>query len=109
MSNASKMISPAEIAEGMFITVLENLPHTHPAEGFLGMPIPDAEGGVATITHEDRSGYGEVLKVEAIQLPYVLVSYPFDNILRDHVTKYDTRRTTFMELNEKYVAAMKPK
>lgn len=89
------MLSPGEISKGMFITVLEHKPYES--------EIPSLFGDtVQKVKNQDRSGYGEVLRVEAVQLPYVIVRY-ISSILKDTTIRYDTRRTTFMELNDDYL------
>lgn len=90
------MLSPGEISKGMFVTVLEHKPYES--------EIPSLFGDtVQKVKNQDRSGYGEVLRVEAVQLPYVIVRYLKCSILKDKPIRYDTRRTTFMELNDDYL------
>jgi hypothetical protein len=90
------MLSPGEISKGMFVTVFEHKPYES--------EIPSLFGDtVQKVKNQDRSGYGEVLRVEAVQLPYVIVRYLKCSILKDKPIRYDTRRTTFMELNDDYL------
>ena len=88
----------------MFVTVLDNSPYTK--EEVTGGVF--AEAKVVTTTSHDRSGYGEVLIVLAIDLPYVAVRYEDEYESDRFVTKIDTRRTRLMELSDEYVLAMYP-
>lgn len=92
------MVTPGEISKGMLVTVLEHKPYENEVPSLFG-------DTVQKVKNQDRSGYGEVLRVEAVQLPYVIVRYLKCSILKDTPIRYDTRRTTFMELSEDYLAA----
>ncbi len=97
-----KQISPAELAKGQNVTVLQWVPWDAEVQedGFLG--------GTKTITRQDHSWCGDVLHVEAVQLPYVIVSHPNEKSLYgDRPTRLDTRRAVLMELSAEYVAASK--
>ena len=97
-----KIISPGELAIGMFVTVYEWIPWDAPSfEGGL-------LGGTTMVKHTDHSWCGDVLKVEAIQLPYVVVSLPNQGWLSSNV-RLDTRRVNLMELTPEYVEAAKRK
>lgn len=101
------MISPGEIAVGMYVTVIANKPLER--QDFTATPfgIPDPDGsGVVTIANEDRSGYGDCLLVKAVQLPYVVLAWTEKGILQGQTFKMDTRKSTFMELSPEYVKAM---
>jgi len=95
------MLSPGEIAVGMNITVLNAKPM--PTQVFR-----DSDGDVSmqlTPTFDCMKGF--VLKVVAVQLPFVVV----DALgFQDSNDRYslDTRIVTFMELDESYVKAMTP-
>ena len=86
MSTNSKQLSPGELAVGMFVTVLDNAPYTK--EEVTGGVF--AEAKVITTTSHDRSGYGEVLIILAIDLPYVAVRYEDEYESDRFVTKIDT-------------------
>lgn len=105
MSAGNKILSPAEMAVGMFVTVLENKPfiREEPEGGMFG------GGPVHTIATVDRSGMGEVHTVLAIELPFVVVRRESDYEHSRFTHSYDTRRTTFMELKPDYVKALIPK
>jgi hypothetical protein len=98
----TKQISPAELAKGMFVTVLENRPFVHQSEPLFGM------GDVQTITHTDRSGMGDVHTVLSVELPYVVIrrESKYEHSRFSH--SIDTRRTTLMELSREYVEALLP-
>lgn len=91
----NKQISPAELAIGMYVTVLENEPWVH--ESFLHES--------RTITTIDRSGVGDVLTILAIELPFVVVRKEVQTG-KGYITSMDTRRTIFMELKQDYVDAL---
>ena len=103
MSTNSKQISPAELAPGMFVTVLENKPHIR--EDIVG-GLLDAK--ILTATTQDRCGYGDVLTVLVVELPYVVVRYENKYETSRLVVQKDTRRTSFMELSDEYVLALHP-
>ncbi len=56
--------------------------------------------------HRDRSWCGSVLKIEAIQLPFIVVSHPHETYLYSSNTKLDTRQVKLMELTPEYVKAL---
>lgn len=96
-----KLISPGELSVGQFVTIYEWLPIDVPADPFGGL-----FGGATVATkHQDHSWCGDVLKVEAVDLPYVVVSHPNDRIF-SHNTKLDTRQVKLMELSGDYVKAL---
>lgn len=92
-----KQISPAELAPGIFITVLRWLPREMESAGMMG---------VQTLTHVDHSFEGDVLEVKAVQLPFVAVA-DCKGCLR-HTFELDTRRCVLMELNRDYILALHP-
>jgi hypothetical protein len=98
----TKQLSPGEISAGMFVTVIENKPFENQVMPLFG------EGSVQTMTHRDRSGYGEVLSVLAVELPYVVVRSESIHAHSRYNYKVDTRRTTLMELSNDYVSALCP-
>jgi len=102
--NPNKIISPGELSVGQSVTIYEWLPRDVPPDPFSGL-----FGGATTATkHRDRSWCGDVLKVEAVDLPYVVVSHPNQSYY-DSNTKLDTREVKLMELSAEYVKAMSNK
>lgn len=101
----TKQISPAELAVGMYITVLNPAVNTRQIN-------PMFDGGfsteIQTITNTDRSGMGKVLKVLAVELPYVVLLEEHKHECGKFTSSYDTREHTFMELNSDYVKALCP-
>lgn len=93
------MLSPGEITVGMTITVLEWTPVVHEPDAFSALMT----GVTTATTHRDNSWCGDVLDVEAVQLPYLIVREG-DGVL-GHGFKIDTRRAKLMELSPEYVAA----
>jgi hypothetical protein len=91
------MISPGELTVGMQVTVHSWNPRD--------VPRFDLIGGATTVTHVDTSYCGDVLTVEALSLPYVVLRAfshrpsPYD------VFRLDTRRANLMELSQEYVMA----
>lgn len=100
MSN--KQVSPGELAVGQYITILEWTPWE---VADIDLDNPFSILGTKTKTHRDHSWCGDVLKVEAVDLPYIVVSHPNDGYLYGSNTKLDTRRVKLMELSEAYVKA----
>lgn len=94
----NRQISPGELHVGQYVTILEWLPWTTESLELFG--------DTKTITHTDHSWCGDVLKIEVVQLPYVIVSHPNDFYLTSS-TKLDTRRLKLMELTPEYVEAAK--
>lgn len=89
------LLSPGEISVGMHITILEWEPIVHEADGFFTQ--------TCTVT-QDRSWCGDVLKVTAVQLPFVVVDEGRGGFgLRG--INLDTRHVKLMELKPEYVAA----
>lgn len=105
MSANSKILSPGELAVGMFVTVHNHAPYTkeHVSDGglFSGPTV------VTTKTH-DRSWYGDVLTIKAIDLPYIVFQAENNCPTDKHISTLDTRRTTLMELSDEYVLALHP-
>jgi hypothetical protein len=96
---SSKQISAGELAVGQFITVLEWIPWSSemPGDGFLM---------TKTVIHTDYSWCGDVLKVLAVDLPYVAVQSINETWMASAI-QLDTRRVKLMELSPEYVAATK--
>lgn len=95
------MISPGELAVGMFVTVLDNKPYERQEAGNSVL----SESQVIVTVNVDRSGMGNVHTVLAVDLPYVAMRREDSSF----VHSYDTRRTTLMELSAEYVKAICPK
>lgn len=95
------MVSPGELKVGMNVTVMS----WKQREGL------DFDGfGVKTITYTDRSYVGDVLRVEAIDLPFIVVTTSSHSILlRGVPIKLDTREVLLKELADAYVEAMQRK
>lgn len=92
------MLTPGKLLKEMIVTVLENKPYESEKESLCG-------NTVQKIKNFDQSGYGKVLKIIVVQLPYVIVNEFNNGKLDKYPFTYDTRRTTFMELNEEYLIA----
>lgn len=90
----SAIISPGELTIGMYITVFEW--NKEEKSG-----LQESENMLAALLGKakDKRFCGEVLKIKAVQLPYVAVEY-YGQIL-----SLDSRDCKFMELNEEYVKA----
>lgn len=93
------MLTSGEIVKGMHVTVLSRKP-------LIRQEVVE-EFGTSTIVERqitDNSGIGSVLKVLAVQLPFIAVcdatsSYPINYTM-------DTRGVTLMELNEEMVSVL---
>ena len=83
----------------MSITILEWAPVVHEPDAFSA----EITGITTATTHQDHSWCGDVLDVEAVQLPYVIVRER-DSHLSSSI-RLDTRRVKLMELTPEYVAA----
>lgn len=90
------MLTTGEISKGMFVTVIDNKPFERNIEGMFGQ--------VEVVAQTDRSGFGDVFEVMAVDLPYVALRY-MHGCAKDCVTKFDTRRSTFKELSKDYIEA----
>lgn len=90
----SGITSPGELAKGQHITVLEWEPVVQEADGIFT---------TQTITHRDNSYKGDVLRVDSVCLPFVVV----ENLTGwgGGPIRLDTRRVSLMELSGDYVAA----
>lgn len=100
----NKIISPGELAVGQYITVYEWLPSEVIDHAFGRL-----FGGATTRMYTDTAYCGDVLKVEAIDLPYIVISRPNESASYSGNTKLDTRQVKLMELSEEYVKAMERK
>jgi hypothetical protein len=92
------MISPGEITVGMVLTVLE------------WEPIIREPDGIFTTTRtevRDNSWKGDILDVEAVQLPFIVVRERGGCPTRG--ITLDTRRVTLMELTPEFIAAKEGK
>ena len=100
MSTTQKQLTPGELSVGMFVTVLENqkIVRTEITGGVF------VEAKVGT----DRSGYGKIHTILAIDLPYIAVrrESPYETSRFEH--EVDTRTTRLMELSKDYVLALCP-
>ena len=91
----NKAMSPGELAKGQFVTVLSNSTSDRVLDG--GFVTADT-----IVKHEDRSGYGALLEVLAVDLPYVVTQEVGSRFKHTR----DTRQTTFMEVNEEFKKAL---
>ena len=97
------ILQPDDFEIGMHITVLENLPYKREAETFDSETFTSV---IKTITNEDRSGFGNVLEVIAINLPYIICKHHSRHKYSVYNCSYDTRRTKFISLNSDYIKAL---
>lgn len=99
------MISPGELQAGQYITVHSWKPmEVTRFPSLFEMMSGEPSGDTATRTHIDRSWCGDVLKVEALALPYITakVLSRYASSISD-VVKLDTRRVELMELSKEFV------
>lgn len=94
----SKRMSPGDIAVGQFVTVLEWEPIVHEP---LGMDI--AMGMTQTVVTQDNSYKGDVLRVTAVDLPFIVTEQEYG--YSHGPIDLDTRRVSLMELSPAYVVA----
>lgn len=85
-------LSPAEVEPGMFVTILNWNEET-------------AQKGPFVVTQVRESLVGQVLKVEAISIPFLACVH----VDTDHKVSLDMRRLTVGELSAEYVEAMEDK
>lgn len=91
----SKIISPGEIAVNQYLTVFEWEPV---------IQEPDGIFTTNTITYRDNSYKGDILKVTAVDLPFVVVERIYGFSFGSPLT-LDTRRVKLMELSPEFIAA----
>jgi hypothetical protein len=87
----------------MFVTVHEHKPKQE---------IVNGEFGAQTLVEtENISHKGDVMKIAAVQLPYVVVVHysPYAQNPESCRGTIDTRKTTLMELENDYITALIPK
>ena len=94
------MLSPGEMSVGQIVTVIENKPFEHESSSLFG-------DTVQKVKTEDRSGYGNVLQIRAIDLPYVVCLYlDRRTFQKEEKWTFDTRRTSFKELKPEFAREM---
>ncbi len=96
----TKILSPGELAVGQLITILEWLPRETSPDPFGGL----FGSALVATQSRDRSWCGDVLKVEAVDLPYIVVKESYDNA---RPFKIDTREARLMECSKAYIDALK--
>ena len=94
------MLSPGEMSVGQIVTVIENKPFESDVASLFG----DTAQKIVT---QDRGGYGDILRIQAIDLPYIICLY----LNKDYCgggfkVTFDTRRTTFKELKREFAAEL---
>lgn len=92
----SKALQVDDLEVGMTVTV------------FKGAVTEKRSGGlselvVGTITRENDYGKGSVLKIKAIDIPYIILSHVNYPTLED--TQFDLRKTKFGTLSDDYIKA----
>lgn len=97
--NALKAMAADDLAEGLAVTVLH--PITRRTES------PSLTGDVQVCTSIDRSGIGNVLRIEEVSLPFVVLrrctpGFP----RRDFSSTVDLRETTLARLPDTFVKAL---
>jgi hypothetical protein len=93
---STKLITPGELAVGQFVTVLEWEPIVHE---------PDGMFTTTKTVYRDNSYKGDVLKVAAIDLPFLIVDRQSKYEFERNAIKLDTRRVSLMELSPEYINA----
>jgi hypothetical protein len=90
-------IEADDLKVGMIITVLKGAEiKTQESSGAWSL-------GTKTVTRESEQCKGEVLRVEAIDLPYVVVSrIEYSSKIFGKIS-FDVRETKFMELSNDYI------
>lgn len=107
MADQPTRLPADDLTTGQSITVLK---HNPPQEAEAPNPFDMAfTGGRSTARREDRSLYGAVLEVQAVNLPFLLCEYvgPNPAVARGTRLVLDTREYEVMRLREEYVAAMR--
>ena len=92
--NATKRISPGELSVGMYVTVLGWKEKE--------MVSKSAFVGVSKTMYEESSWVGNVLKIEAINLPFIVTN---ELEMIESRPTIDTRKATLMELDLDFVKA----
>lgn len=95
------VITPGELAKDQLITILFAVPKE------IALPTDDFLG-VKTLSVADKSLQGDVLKIRATQLPYIVVDRMKTATVSDDYVKgvtLDTRDYTFIELSKEFVEA----
>lgn len=99
-------IPPDDLSAGTYVTVLKGMmcdERVPVGTGIFGLPDYQRTGE----TFEDRSFQGDVLKIEAVDLPFLVVSFPARK--GTHRWQFDIRRGwQFKRLSDEYVAARCP-
>lgn len=102
------------IQVGMYVTVLSHKPITHERLGniFGGFDPADSwkseGGGKGVITHQDCSYQGDVLKVVAINYPYVSTFHENEYAHNRNQITLDMRQTSLMQLTDDFVRSACP-
>lgn len=95
------MLKADDFSVGDYITVLHGRNYE--------LVQRDMDGNVITSsTQEDRSGKGDIMKVLAINLPYI-VCLRLNGGIKGFKQVWDTRETKFMRLDKEYIEALNEK
>lgn len=99
----SKIISHGELAVGQFIMVAN--------PRIVETPIPMPDGTITLLKQEDRTFMGVILKIEAVELPFIVIHAGVEmtpGVSASNII-LDTRGRIFMEPKLEFVRAAYPK
>lgn len=99
-SSAFQILNTDDLSVGDFVTVLHGAKYGSPFAGYRESAVITEEKMI-----EDNSYKGDVLKIIAIQLPYIVLEN-LSNGMIDSPINLDLRKWKLMKLNEKYISAM---
>ena len=107
-----KFLAPDDLVVGMRVTVIKNNSFQNALQTQSSVLSGDEWKGeseqVKTVEDTDRSGYGDVLTILAINLPYVAVRHESPYALSRFNYAIDIRRTVLSQLSDDYAKSLCP-
>ncbi len=94
-------LAPDDIQVGMYVTIFGGPAVNEPAQtGPLGNVTVEAR------TYEDKSYQGKVLRVKAIDLPFIVIEHSCESHVYASPTAVNFSKFKFKKLSDEYVKAM---
>jgi hypothetical protein len=100
------MLNPDDMSVGQYVTITKNWHKEDIIQNIGGSQIGSKTLVIGSREVEDKSWYGEILKVKAVNLPFLVLEV-LSSDSKGKVMIKDIRNTNFIKVTQKYRNALK--